>query len=209
MSPAKNERTKITKRTQESSSSRRTIGLHQMHSSEDEVIVATMRFSTWRRSRTRGQDSPWPAALGMRSIWPACPLDRVTILTLLMVVTLGSVASAAREEQAEASQAKAPASSRERVAADIVLEGGTLIDGTGAPARRADVAIRGDRIVAVGSFEVDPRARVIDARSMVVAPGFIDLHTHSDPGNQSAGDPVESQLPHSGRDHDRHRQLRR
>ena len=54
-----------------------------------------------------------------------------------------------------------------------------------APARRrarADVAVRGDRIVAVGSFEVDPKAKVIDVSALVVAPGFIDLHTHSDEG---------------------------
>jgi predicted amidohydrolase YtcJ len=69
-----------------------------------------------------------------------------------------------------------------RVVADVVLKGGTVIDGTGGKARPADVALRRDRIVAVGSFEYDPRARVIDVSSLVVAPGFIDLHTHSDPG---------------------------
>ena len=64
----------------------------------------------------------------------------------------------------------------------MVLKGGTLVDGTGSPRRQADVAVRGDRIVAVGSFEVDPKAKVIDASSLIVAPGFIDLHTHSDEG---------------------------
>jgi predicted amidohydrolase YtcJ len=67
-----------------------------------------------------------------------------------------------------------------KVDADVVLRGGTLVDGTGAPARKADVAIKGDRIVAVGTFDVDPKARVIDASRLIVAPGFIDLHTHSD-----------------------------
>ena len=66
--------------------------------------------------------------------------------------------------------------------ADFVLKGGTLVDGTGTPGRRADVAVTGDQIVAVGSFAIDPRARVIDVSSQVVAPGFIDLHTHSDSG---------------------------
>ncbi len=64
--------------------------------------------------------------------------------------------------------------------ADVVLKGGTLVDGTGAPRRLADVAIRGDRIVAVGEFAADPKAKVIDASGLIVAPGFIDLHTHSD-----------------------------
>ncbi len=48
------------------------------------------------------------------------------------------------------------------------------------PRRLADVAIRGDRIVAVGEFAADPKAKVIDASGLIVAPGFIDLHTHSD-----------------------------
>ena len=54
-----------------------------------------------------------------------------------------------------------------------------------APARRAgaaDVAVAGDKIVAVGDFAVDSRTRVIDVSSHIVAPGFIDLHTHSDSG---------------------------
>lgn len=64
--------------------------------------------------------------------------------------------------------------------ADIVLKGGTLYDGSGQPGRIADVAIKGDRIAAVGKFEVAGRPRVIDASGLIVAPGFIDLHTHSD-----------------------------
>ncbi|MDR3635350.1 MAG: amidohydrolase family protein [Isosphaeraceae bacterium] len=68
------------------------------------------------------------------------------------------------------------------VVADVLLKGGTVIDGTGAARRQADVALRGDRIVAVGTFPVDPRAKVIDASSLIVAPGFIDLHSHSDEG---------------------------
>ena len=66
------------------------------------------------------------------------------------------------------------------VAADVVLKGGTVVDGTGAPARAADVAIKGDRVVAVGTFNAAPGARMIDVAGLVVAPGFIDLHTHSD-----------------------------
>ena len=66
------------------------------------------------------------------------------------------------------------------VHAEILLRGGTLIDGTGAAPRHGDVAIKGDRIVAIGSFPIAPGARIIDVSSLVVAPGFIDLHTHSD-----------------------------
>jgi N-acyl-D-amino-acid deacylase len=63
---------------------------------------------------------------------------------------------------------------------DVLIRGGTVVDGTGASARRADVAIAGERIEAV---EVLPRAeaaRVIDATGHVVAPGFVDMHSHAD-----------------------------
>ncbi len=62
---------------------------------------------------------------------------------------------------------------------DVVIRGGDLVDGTGAPRRRADVAIQGDRIVAIGAID-DPAATVIDATGKVVTPGFVDVHTHYD-----------------------------
>lgn len=71
-------------------------------------------------------------------------------------------------------------SSSQPIACDVVLSGGTVIDGTGAPRRVADVAIRGDPIVAVGSLGNVDAAAVVDARGLVVAPGFIDVHTHDD-----------------------------
>jgi N-acyl-D-aspartate/D-glutamate deacylase len=62
---------------------------------------------------------------------------------------------------------------------DCRIVGGSVIDGTGAPRRRADVGIRDGRVVAVG--EVDESARrTIDAAGLVVTPGFIDIHTHYD-----------------------------
>jgi N-acyl-D-aspartate/D-glutamate deacylase len=64
------------------------------------------------------------------------------------------------------------------VAADVVIAGGTVVDGTDRPARRADVAIHGGRIVAVGD-DLDGD-ETVDARGRVVAPGFIDIHTHYD-----------------------------
>jgi N-acyl-D-aspartate/D-glutamate deacylase len=62
---------------------------------------------------------------------------------------------------------------------DTVIRGGTLVDGTGAPARRADVGIAGGRVVEIGSVGADA-ARVVDAGGLVVAPGFVDPHTHYD-----------------------------
>src|SRR4030095_4362627 len=62
----------------------------------------------------------------------------------------------------------------------LVLRGGTVVDGTGAPGRRADVAIEGDRIAAIAPDLSGEAARVIDASGQVVSPGFIDAHSHSD-----------------------------
>ncbi|HKI20759.1 MAG TPA: amidohydrolase family protein, partial [Isosphaeraceae bacterium] len=95
---------------------------------------------------------------------------------------LGFLASTWEVASARAAPPSAIPVAAERVVAEVVLKGGTLVDGTGSPRRQADVAVRADRVVAVGSFEVDPKAKVIDASSLIVAPGFIDLHTHSDDG---------------------------
>jgi N-acyl-D-amino-acid deacylase len=63
---------------------------------------------------------------------------------------------------------------------DLVIRGGRIVDGTGNPWFAADVGITGDRIVAVGRLADASAKRQIDAAGLVVAPGFIDLHTHSD-----------------------------
>ena len=63
---------------------------------------------------------------------------------------------------------------------DLVLRGGKIVDGTGNPWFYGDVAVRGDRIVAVRRVLAGKGEREIDAAGLVVAPGFIDMHSHSD-----------------------------
>jgi N-acyl-D-amino-acid deacylase len=62
---------------------------------------------------------------------------------------------------------------------DIVIRGGRVIDGTASPWYRADVAIKGDTIARIAPSITDPAARVVDASGLIVAPGFIDIHTHA------------------------------
>jgi N-acyl-D-amino-acid deacylase len=64
---------------------------------------------------------------------------------------------------------------------DLLIRGGTVVDGTGSPGRPADVGVLGDRILAIGDLaSADGAARVVAARGKVVTPGFIDPHGHSD-----------------------------
>jgi N-acyl-D-amino-acid deacylase len=79
--------------------------------------------------------------------------------------------------------------------ADLVIRNGTVVDGTGDAPRRADVAIEGDRIVAVGD-DIPTGRRELDADGLLVTPGFIDPHTHYD--GQATWDPLLAPSAHHG-----------
>ena len=77
--------------------------------------------------------------------------------------------------QSPSSSPAAPASSPAATPFDLLITGGRVVDGTGAPWVAADVGITGDRIVAVGQLAGQPAAKTLDANGLVVAPGFIDM----------------------------------
>jgi N-acyl-D-amino-acid deacylase len=101
---------------------------------------------------------------------------------LFGIVTLG-ISPAASEQPAP-------------INADILLVGGTILDGTGSPGKIGNVAIQGDKIVAVGQFETGAVGRTLACSGLIVAPGFIDLHNHSDSSitveNPQTGESQES-----------------
>lgn len=63
---------------------------------------------------------------------------------------------------------------------DLLIRGGTIIDGTGRPRYVADVGVRGDRIESIGDLAAATASLTLDAAGKIVAPGFIDVHTHAD-----------------------------
>ena len=69
---------------------------------------------------------------------------------------------------------------------DVLIRNARVMDGTGNPWLRADLGITGDRITAVGRLSGATAARVIDARDRIVAPGFIDVHSHAGEGLTTA-----------------------
>ena len=98
------------------------------------------------------------------------PLSRRTVLTAgLAAASAGALGCAGREKRPEGG---------ERF--DVLVQGGTVYDGTGAPGVLADVGIVDGRIAAVGALAGTAARERIDARGLAVAPGFIDLHSHAD-----------------------------
>ena len=99
--------------------------------------------------------------------------------------TATASAAGSSDVDAGAASAAAPAEGPPFTSAGAVsvwIKGGTVVDGTGAPGRRADVIVQGDKVVHVGPVDPAVRAeRTIDATGKIVAPGFIDMHAHSDP----------------------------
>jgi N-acyl-D-amino-acid deacylase len=92
---------------------------------------------------------------------------------LLLVLTF----STATYSLAQTRHAARPSRSS---AFDVIIRGGTVYDGTGGAPKRADVGIRGDRIAAVGNLKSATAATIVDATGLGVAPGFINMLSHSE-----------------------------
>jgi len=118
--------------------------------------VLSVKLPTLRASGAR------PAASG-RTAPRLCRVP--TLLPALALAAVGALATPAAAQQY-----------------DVLIRGGTVVDGTGAPAFTADVAIAGDRIVAVArdGIPAERARRVINASGLVVAPGFVDAHAHAE-----------------------------
>lgn len=100
---------------------------------------------------------------------------RVTWLGVLLVVSAASCGREGSEAATEAATNDVPAD-----APGTIIVNAQIADGSGTPLYRAAVRLRGDRIVGIGDLEADGQERVIDAAGRVLAPGFIDMHNHSD-----------------------------
>ncbi len=81
----------------------------------------------------------------------------------------------------------------QRAPETLLISGGLVVDGTGAPARLADVRIRGASVLQIGRLKPEPGEKVLDATGLVVAPGFIDAHSHTN-GAMKDSPLLESQV---------------
>lgn len=98
-------------------------------------------------------------------------MNRIILRSLLLISVLSIAAFFLAHAQVETSS--------------IVILNAQLADGTGAPLRRASVRITGDHIARIGDFKPEKDERTIDAKGLVLAPGFIDIHNHSTKGIES------------------------
>jgi N-acyl-D-amino-acid deacylase len=104
----------------------------------------------------------------------------VAVALAALLTALVMVAGAFAQQGSIKAQTAAGDPAVDILAVDIVIRGGTVYDGTGGEPRQVDVGIRGDRIVAVGNLQNARAGLVVDAKGLAVAPGFINMLSHSE-----------------------------
>ncbi len=109
---------------------------------------------------------------------------RIRVQLLLASLCLGLCMRAVAASAAPVEFSVLAASSAPSQQFDIIIRNGRVIDGSGNPWFRADVGVRAGKIAAIGNLQSATAAKVIDAQGLYVAPGFIDMHNHSDRGLQ-------------------------
>lgn len=109
----------------------------------------------------------------MRRFQVLLPLSIVVGMVPALVMSSGSATTAERPAAGSIS------AGGDTAVADIILRGGRLLDGAGNPWVRGDVAVRGERIAAVGRLEEWTAPREVDVRGLYISPGFIDVHSHA------------------------------
>lgn len=108
-------------------------------------------------------------------------VPRLVIVGAIVAAVAGALATRPSNAQ-QAATGRTAVTLQDTGRFDVLIAGGSVLDGTGGPAQRLDVAIRGDRIVAMAATLPRARAmRVIEAAGRIVSPGFIDLHAHLEP----------------------------
>lgn len=100
---------------------------------------------------------------------------------MIRKTTMRSIATLSFLSSAAVLAFAAPAMAKDTPEYDIVIKGGTIVDGSGLPGYRGDVAIDDGHIVAVGDIGAAKAVKTIDAAGLVVSPGFINLHSHAEP----------------------------
>ena len=110
--------------------------------------------------------------------WRLCHRCWTWGIVLLLIASYTSRSYGQSNAAQPSAQVKQPAQGQESF--DLILRNGRIVDGTGNPWFRSDVGIRGDRIARLGRISPNSGEREIDATDLVIAPGFIDIHSHSD-----------------------------
>lgn len=130
-----------------------------------------------------GRSRPASAVISRPSLLAGSLLSLPSVLSLLILFVAILLVSASSRSPAGELLEVGTLRAQNAPSYDWLIRGGTVIDGTGAPGRRADVLLAGGRIAHVGPVDPDTLAveREVDARGRVVAPGFIDIHAHGDP----------------------------